>query len=295
MPWQQLTFNITSKNADACANLLSELGALSVSLQDAADEEIFQLNPEDEPLWQQVQIKALFEADVELPPIIQELTQQFQINPDHLITEHIAEQDWVRLTQEQFKAQCYANHLWVIPKHLATEFNHATQIIIDPGLAFGTGTHPTTALCLTWLAKNDVKNKVVVDYGCGSGILSLAALALGAKEVYAIDHDEQALQATKNNLALNNFDINTLKIVSPDNTPDIKADIVIANILAKPLIELKNELLSLIKPNAHLVLSGLLISDKEKIMQHYQSEVKLLNTEQLNNWLRLDFRFCRNF
>ncbi|MCB1828048.1 MAG: 50S ribosomal protein L11 methyltransferase, partial [Coxiellaceae bacterium] len=278
-------------HAELLSETLTELGALSVSFQDAEDEPIFQIQPGETPLWKKTKVDALFEEGTSIETIIDALKAE---NPDFLqldfYSEKIEDQDWVRITQQQFHPKQYGRNLWICPAWEETNDLTGTIVKIDPGLAFGTGTHPTTSLCLDWLANNPPKNKTVIDYGCGSGILSLAALALGANIVYAVDHDPQAVISTENNAKLNAFyDPNLLKISLPESCKAERADLVIANILANPLIELAPLLIGFLNPNAELVLSGLLENEVERVADAYES-LTPISTTIVDGWARMVFQ-----
>lgn len=279
----------SSADAERISQAFEDCEALSVSFEDAEDNPIFQIHPDETPLWSLTKISGLFSENSDANEIITAMQQQLEIENAHFQSEIVPDQDWVRLTQQQFPPKFYGDKLCICPSfHSVENFSGAT-VKIDPGLAFGTGTHPTTSLCLEWLAENDIKNKIVVDYGCGSGILALAALALGAKKVYATDHDPQAILATENNAKLNSFaNAESLVIVTPENMPKIKADIVIANILAHPLIELSNTISNLVKNEGKLILSGLLTNETDKVYQAYQKQFSLTHTAKLEEWARLD-------
>lgn len=291
MSYIQISIITNPEEAELFADALHELEALSVTLEDAKDEAIFQLEPAASPLWSSVHVKALFEDSVSPRLVIGDLKNLLQRkDPINYRIEKIADQDWVRLTQQHFKPQCYADHLWICPNWYDQPLS-GTVVRIDPGLAFGTGTHPTTNLCLDWLAYHPPVGQTVIDYGCGSGILALAAVALGAKRVYALDHDEQAIIATNNNAELND-------IVTPDNfsscypeqLPSLQADVVIANILANPLVTLAPTLSKLCKTGGQLVLSGILEHEIQHVAQAYLQDFELLNVDTREQWVRMNFR-----
>lgn len=291
MPFIKLSITTTPEHADTLSESLTELGALSVSFQDAEDEPLFQIEPGETPLWKKTKVESLFENDTAIETIIDALKSE---NPDftHLdfYAEKIEDQDWVRITQQQFHPQQYGKDLWVCPAWDETKDLNGTVVKIDPGLAFGTGTHPTTALCLAWLADHPPKNSTVIDYGCGSGILSLAVLALGATTVWAVDHDEQAVMSTENNAKLNDFyDPKKLIISLPEDCSAEKADLVIANILANPLIKLAPLLINFLKPKATLVLSGILEKEVDLVTAAY-SQLTWIDTKIEDEWARLVFQ-----
>lgn len=290
MPYIEISIITTPEEAEVFADGLQELEALSVTFVDAKDSDLFQLVPNETPLWEQVKVKALFDDIISPRTVISNLkTQLGRKDPINYRIEKIADADWVRLTQQHFKPQCYANNLWICPSWYEEPLD-GRVVRIDPGLAFGTGTHPTTHLCLDWLAHNPPLNKTVIDYGCGSGILALAAATLGATHVYATDHDEQALIATHNNAELNHhIGEHNLSACYPQNMPEIKADIVIANILANPLIELAPTLLNLLKPTGQLILSGILEHEIATVCAAYKNHLTLLDTNTQEQWARIVF------
>lgn len=290
MAWQKLIITTPTELANALADwLMMETPALSVTLEDAKDNPVFAIEVNEQPLWEQVSVCALFETTIDLTPIILALKIQFEDKITYK-TEILEDEDWVRKTQQQFQPQCHGKDLWICPTFHDHSILSGSVIRIDPGLAFGTGTHPTTALCLEWLANHPPKGQIVVDYGCGSGILALAALALGAKTVYAIDHDPQAIEATQNNARLNDFVTADNLIISLDSKlPEIKAQTVLANILANPLITLVPTLIKLLDTPGNLVLSGILASEEQLIIAAYQPPIQLMHIEQQQEWLRLDF------
>lgn len=283
--WHQLALLCEADTAEQIANVLQGIEALSVTMADAKDQPLFQLQPNDHPLWQDTQVTALFDSadDAEHAKLI---VQSFFEKSLPCQIEIIEEQDWVRQTQQNFPSQAFGGcdkPLWVIPSWDANGEYAEPKIIIDPGLAFGTGTHPTTALCLTWLAEHNIHSFDVIDYGCGSGILSLGALAVGAQKVTAVDHDEQALEATQNNLALNSFNPQQITICDTSSCPSAKADLVIANILANPLMQLSQTLTDLTKSNGQLLLSGILSEEIDSVLKYYPS-FAVTNTYQQEGW-----------
>lgn len=285
MAFQQITITVDQPAVDSLVDFFNEHEALSVVLQDAADHAIFQEAPEETPLWPQTKIQALFSLETNLDPLLLTLKCDF---PDIKIAiETISDQNWVATSRDHFQPQHYADRLWILPSWYDDKEYSGTLVKLDPGLAFGTGTHPTTALCLEWLAQHPPKNLSVIDYGCGSGILALAALALGASHVTAIDHDPQALTATKNNATLNSFvNKKNLELYLPEKTPTITADVVIANILANPIISLANILKNLLAPQGKLILSGFFNIDVPRIQKIFP-EFKTESVETKEQWARL--------
>lgn len=286
--WLQLHIASNAEQADQLSDYLcNELGALAVTLNPADETPKFQLQPGDMPLWDQLIIVVLFEPETDPDHIMAQLPDCQLIHQEILI-----EKNWVHETQKNFPAKCFADKLWVLP---SWDENHYPdpKIRIDPGLAFGTGNHPTTSLCLQWLADNPPTDLTVIDYGCGSGILSLAACTLGAKTVYAVDHDEQAVLATKQNAKLNTNIQQQLHVGSDAILPpNLQAELIIANILAESLLMLYPILLQHCRLNGTLVLSGLLESDYDKIIQCYQRSFSLIDKQLANEWLRLVFKLA---
>lgn len=267
--WQKLTIRAPS-NSELIAELLDEAGALAVTFEAANTEEIFEPKPGTTPLWEETQVIGLFEQQVDLPQIVVSIEEAAQPHtPLDYSIESIADQDWQKVCMDAFEPLCIADKLWINPSwHKAPEDNKPI-VSLDPGLAFGTGAHPTTALCLEWLASNISNENKVIDYGSGSGILAIAALKLGAKECWAVDNDPQALEATIENARRNGIFENQLHAVSPEDLPPIQADVLIANILANPLISLAPVLEKLVKPGGKIVLSGILESQALSVMNAY--------------------------
>lgn len=286
MSWQQLTFSTTAQAAEQLNELLLETEALAVTLQDAADEPIFEPALGTTPLWGQTELVALFSVEEDLQQIIRQLQAVFGQLPPYQIS-RVAEQNWERAWMDEFKPMQFGQHLWICPSWCEPVDPSAVNLLLDPGLAFGTGTHPTTRLCLEWLDANPPMDSQVIDYGCGSGVLALAALKLGAKITYAIDNDPQALLATEDNTKRNQINPLQLKTLSPEQTIAAAADLLLANILAQPLIELAEKFASLIKPQGTIVLSGILQEQADKVSQAYQPWFTLQKATQLDEWVRL--------
>ncbi|MGL5290539.1 MAG: 50S ribosomal protein L11 methyltransferase, partial [Vibrionaceae bacterium] len=260
MPWIQLKVNATQAGAEQIGDLLFEQGgALTITFLDAQDTPIFEPLPGETRLWGETDVVALFEADVDLAPVIALLKKSTLLSADFAYKiEQVEDKDWQRAWMDNFKPMRFGKRLWVCPSWCEVPDPSAVNIMLDPGLAFGTGTHPTTSLCLQWLDSLDLKDKIVVDFGCGSGILSLAALLLGAKQVIGIDIDPQALQASKDNAQRNQVD-DRLQLYLPKDQPDnLKADVVVANILAQPLRELAPIIKSFLAKGGQLAMSGVL-------------------------------------
>lgn len=285
--WYQLTILHCDKdNVDPVTDYLEEAGALSITVLDKNDEPMLEPTIGTAPVWRENVLQALFDKAEQAQDVLNNLSSQYTWIKGSI--EKIEDQDWQRASMDLFQPQQFANKLWICPSWHTLPEPNAPHVILDPGLAFGTGTHPTTALCLTWLAQHPPHDLQIVDYGCGSGILALAALALGAKHVQALDLDDQALQATSNNAALNQITLEKLHITYPHQTTPHN-DLVIANILLGPLLSLKDQFTSLLKPNGQLVLSGLLAEQADDLIAHYASDFTLQEKQICEEWILLSF------
>ena len=271
---------------DNLSDLLELCGALSVTMTDQFDDPILEPEPGTVPLWPHVVMQALYAPDIDVTSIIDLITDQYPTA--QCSVETVVEQEWERTCLDEFKPQCFGKRLWICPSWHTPPNPEAVNLILDPGLAFGTGSHATTALCLTWLEQAKLSNKTVIDYGCGSGILSVAALKLGARHAYAVDIDEQALTATISNAAINHIPEKNITIGYPNelHTP---VDLIIANILLTPLLDLKHSFYNLLNPHGLLTLSGVLANQAPLLEQAYQPHFSLVSTEIDNDWALLAF------
>jgi ribosomal protein L11 methyltransferase len=265
---------------------LENTPALSVTLTDKHDDPILEPELGTTPLWPNVVVQALFAEEDEARDTVLFLSEAFP-KLDYVISE-LVEQDWERVCMADFKPQQFGQRLWICPSWLAPPEKDAVNLILDPGLAFGTGTHPTTSLCLTWLEQADLQNKTIIDFGCGSGILALAALKLGAQHAEAVDIDEQALIATKNNAITNDISEDKLSIGFP-NTLKTPVDLVIANILLTPLLTLKATFRALLNENGMLVVSGLLKEQAIDIIECYGNDFNHVTTMIQGDWALVVF------
>lgn len=288
MSWKEVAFEVPADQVEAGSQLLETLGALAVSLYDAEDQPIFEPPPSDEMhLWDKTVLVGLLDKDHDLKSLEKALKQQFPNT--HIKHKTLEEQNWVALCQSNFPAKQFGK-LWVCPSwsDKPTDPN-AAVVELDPGMAFGTGTHPTTFLCLEWIGQQDWTGKTLVDYGCGSGILGLGALALGADKVFAVDHDPQALLSTEENRQRNHLEASQLSTHLPGDAAldSLQVDGLFANILSGPLLELKDEFIRLLAPSGELVLSGLLASQKEALLEHYQDEFEFHHVSEREDWICL--------
>ena len=267
MPWIQLRLSANEENAEKFSDWLSASGSQAVTFIDAQDTPIYEPLPGDEVIyWSNTVVMGLYDASHNMDKVISYLQG---IHPDKMAMryklEPLEDKDWEREWMDNFHPMKFGQRLWICPSWRDVPDPTAVNVMLDPGLAFGTGTHPTTALCLTWLDSLDLQGKTVVDFGCGSGILSLAALKLGAKKVIGIDIDPQALQASLANAQRNKVD-DRLALYLPKDQPSLKADVVVANILAGPLRELAPTIIDFLDEKAVLALSGVL-EDQAKALQ----------------------------
>ncbi|HVV68019.1 MAG TPA: 50S ribosomal protein L11 methyltransferase [Gammaproteobacteria bacterium] len=292
MPWQKLTLYLPSHLIEPVDDLLNETGALSVTLESAQEEELFEPPLGTTPLWQQTCIKSLFTPDVDISQVLIQVSQAiapYQLA--HHSLETLPDQDWQKVCTDSFQAICFADKLWVYPSWSEPPATDKPSMILDPGLAFGTGSHPTTALCLKWLAQHIQPGQQVIDYGCGSGILAIAALKLGASQVWAVDNDPQAIEATLENAHRNGINLTQLHTLLATTTPPTIAkgcaDVLIANILANPLISLAAFLENKVKSGGHIVLSGILSNQAEAVKQAYAPWFKFSPPEIEEDWVRL--------
>jgi len=288
MAWQQISVITDEDSAPKLADFFDSLGAVSVTYMDAEDEPVYEPAIGETKIWSNTQVIALYELDAEPELIKSKVCQQFANAPlEQWLIEDVEDQAWERAWMEYYHPMKFADKLWVCPTGQEQHEPGTVCLILDPGLAFGTGTHPTTALCLEWLASHDLTGKTVIDYGCGSGILAVAAVLLGAKEAHAVDIDPQAITATQDN-AIKNSVQNKIRCYLPEQFSAFEADIVLANILAKPLIEMSTQISSLVAQGGDLVLSGILEEQAESVMSAYQPFISMAEPVQQEDWIRLE-------
>ena len=292
MPWQEITFVLDAAQAEVYEDALLAAGALSVTLRDAEDQPILEPAPETTPLWDSVLLTAMFDADTAIDGIVETLRDSLQT--DQLASYRVGtleDREWRLTWKEHFRPMLFGERLWICPSgYERPSQDDAVIIDLDPGLAFGTGSHPTTALCLQWLDANPIENKTVIDYGCGSGILAIAAARLRARKVIAVDNDMQALQATMDNARLNGVD-SIVTAYPPESIPisirELKADILLANILLEPLLDLAPAFAGLIRTGADLVMSGILQTQEEELLAAYTNDFRFDACGQQEEWVRL--------
>lgn len=288
MPWLQLSLEAGALDLERLSQFFETQGALSITFQDAADQSLFEPKPGETPLWQATRIIALFGADIDTDRLCLALNAAFGKDAaDRLLVEKLADRDWERAWLDDFRPMRFGERLWVCPAGMRPSADDAVIIDLDPGLAFGTGTHPTTALCLEWLDRHPPVGREVLDYGCGSGVLGIAALKLGAAGVMATDIDPQALWASRENAARNGVE-DRLQTVLPDALPaDYRAGVLLANILANPLMALAGTLAGRVTQGAELVLSGILAEQAEQVAAAYAPWFRLEKPVRRDGWVCL--------
>jgi ribosomal protein L11 methyltransferase len=286
--WLQLVFDSERAQAPLLEDALLELGALSVTLQDNADEPVFEPGVGETPLWRQTRVLALFEDGTDAAAVIAALGDHLPELPAWR-AERVEDQAWERAWMDDFQPQRFGQRLWVCPSWCEPPDPTGVILALDPGLAFGTGTHPTTALCLEWLDGQPLADRTVIDYGCGSGILAIAALLLGARTAVAVDNDPQALLATRDNAERNGIAPERLLTCLPEQLPaELSADVVVANILAGPLRELAPTLAGLCAAGGRLALSGILAEQAAAVADAYRPWFAIAAPATRAEWVRLD-------
>lgn len=289
MPWIQLILPIDQAQHSQAEDALMNAGALSITLKDAEDNPVLEPLPGETPLWDKIILTGLFEADINTEQLQSHIRQQLG-DDIALRIEALEDKDWIRAWMDDYKPMQFGERLWVCPKHLPPPNPDAINLMLDPGLAFGTGTHPTTALCLQWLDEHPPKNKSVLDFGCGSGVLAIAALLLGANNCDATDIDPQALLASVDNAIANDVN-NKLHVMLPDDIPaqqrHTQYDVVLANILAGPLTELAPSLADYTRSGGDIILSGILESQADDVLLAYAPWFDLQTPQIQDEWVRI--------
>ena len=287
MAWLQLRIETTPKKAEQIGNIMSTNGAQAVTFLDAKDSPQYEPKPGEIMLWPETIVVGLFDASDDMPQIIKNLGKARVLGANFKYRlEPLEDKDWEREWMDNFHPMPFGERLWICPSWRDVPDPDAVNVMLDPGLAFGTGTHETTALCLRWLDKQDLRGKIVIDFGCGSGILGIAALKLGAARVIGIDIDPQALQASQANADRNGVG-EQIELYLPDAAPDIQGDYVLANILAATLRDLKPIIDSYCKLNGKLVMSGILDEQVSSITDLYQATYQLEDVAIDGDWARV--------
>lgn len=296
MPWLELALTLRAEQQPRVEEALEDLGALSITLRDAdaetPDEQaIFEPGVGELPLWPTLTLDALFDAGADRRGLVEALGELLPwLEPDQLAFREVADQDWERAWMDQFKPMPFGRRLWIYPWNIEPPADDGLVVVrLDPGLAFGSGTHPTTALCLEWLDGLDLAGKHVTDYGCGSGILAIAALKLGAMHAVGVDNDPQALLASHDNAQRNGV-AERLAVFLPGEEPATLADVFVANILAGPLGQLAPTFAAACKPGAPFAISGILAGQQDELLARYGEWFDALRADTRDDWVRISGR-----
>jgi ribosomal protein L11 methyltransferase len=289
MRWLQVRFEVTRDAVNLLETLLETLGAVSVILDDAADQPLLEPLPGETPIWDQVIVTGLFEEDAD--PVMIENFVKAQAPTVRAFHDYLEQQVWERAWMDHYEPIACGERLWIVPEWLEPPEPNAVNLMLDPGLAFGTGNHASTFLCMQWLDGEDLNGKIVIDFGCGSGILGIAALLLGAKQVYSTDIDPQAILATRQNAEINGV-ADRLWVGLPEafdeQLPDLQADVIVANILAAPLAALAPEFARRAHAGTRIALAGLISEQVDGLKDRYAPwfDLNELATRE-ENWCRL--------
>ncbi len=288
MPWLQLILESDAQHAEHYADILSELEASAVTMQDAADQPLYEPPPGATPVWERTHVVALYPAEADIDAVVATLGERLAPEPlpDYRVTP-LEDKDWTRAWMDAFEPMRFGERLWIVPSWHQAPDPQGVNILLDPGLAFGTGTHPTTRLCLGWLDAHPPTGQTVIDYGCGSGILAIAAALLGAATVHGVDNDPQALLASRDN-AERNAVSEQLEVYLPDAFPPIEAELLLANILAGPLVSLAPKLAGHVSAGGHIVLSGILPEQAQEVREAYLPWFVMAEPVEDDGWIRLE-------
>lgn len=292
MGWLELSIEVEQRSLSRVEAALEDLEAASITLLDAEDHPILEPGPGETPLWPQVTVRALFHDHVDRIGLFDALQIMVPwLTPEKITARGVADEDWTRVWMDTFQPMQFGRRTWIYPSTMEPPADLAADTAIvrlDPGLAFGTGTHPTTALCLAWLDQLDLRGKTVLDFGCGSGILAIAALKLGAARAIGIDNDPQAIIASRDNAERNGV-IEHLDLYLPDDVPaGLSADVVVANILAGALIALQPTITAHCRNGSPLALSGILANQADEVAAAYRADFADLAITPQEDWVRID-------
>jgi ribosomal protein L11 methyltransferase len=287
MSWLELSVRVSRQNAPLVESLLQNEPVLALTLTDDADDPVLEPGVGETPLWPSVCVTALFSGDTTVEPLTRLLSLLPGVDrPQQVNFRKFEDQQWERVWMDRFKPMRFGSDLWIVPGDAQIPASALYALRLDPGLAFGTGTHPTTHLCLEWMDGHDFNSQRVVDYGCGSGVLGITAAIKGAETVICVDNDPQALTATTDNAQRNDVQ-NKVEVRSPEQFNPLQADVVLANILAGPLVELAPRLSATLRPGGSLVLSGILEAQAEEVGNAYATDFPGLEKMVLDGWVLL--------
>ena len=289
MPWLQIRVQSTPEQVPELEDLLLGCGAMVVTFEDVNDDPVYEPELNTTPLWNNTRVTGLFEADADIEqirPLIDEKAAELKTDLATKI-EILEDKDWEREWMDSYHPIQFGKRLWVCPSWRETPEPDAVNLMLDPGLAFGTGTQPTTALCLEWLDSIDCQDKNIIDYGCGSGILGIAGLLLGAKNMVGIDIDPQAVQATQDNAERNKIDASRIEVKLPPYDSELQADVVVANILAGPLAQLADTISALVATGGQLALSGILSNQAQEVIDAYSPWFTIESVVEKDDWVRI--------
>ncbi len=287
MAWLEIRFQGIATDLDETEHLLNSLGAQAVSIYDAGDQPLLEPLPGELPLWDDLKIKALFDQNTEIKNLTQTIARELNISQESIEHEHIADQNWETAWMEDFEPMQFGKRLWICPSWLEPPVHDAVNLMLDPGLAFGSGTHATTTLCLEFLDRHPPVDKQVLDYGCGSGILSLAASLLGATHVTGVDIDPQAIIAANENARKNNIDNALFNFYPVEELSAMQSDLLMANILSDTLISLAHQLTQLVKTGGTIILSGILEYQTDEIINTYSNWFEINEVTNQEDWVMI--------
>jgi ribosomal protein L11 methyltransferase len=286
MSWIEITLPTSAETAETAGEAMEAAGAAAVTFGDEADEPLYEPEPGTTPMWRRTRVVGLFPADVDRDAVLAELGRAHPLPADTTIRK-VVDREWTRAWMDHFRPMRFGERLWICPTDHPAPETDGLIIRLDPGLAFGSGTHPTTRLCLEWLDANPPTHQRVIDYGCGSGILAVAAALLGARSVLGVDHDNQAIQATRANAELNGVG-SAIDACRNEDEGDPHGTCVLANILAGPLRELAPHLAGMVEPGGRIALSGILEEQAADVAESYAPWFDLNPPTVLDGWVRLD-------
>jgi len=289
MSYLELSFDLNAQSPDAAEAACFQTGALAVTFSDASDDPVLEPKPGEIRLWRRTRMQALFDARMADPSLISALADAVGIAPEQVGARAVADRVWEREWLQDFHSMRFGRRLWICPRHESVADTGAVVVRLDPGLAFGTGTHQTTAMCLEWLDGTDLRDCQVADYGCGSGVLAIAALKLGAKRAFAYDIDPQALLATGENASDNHVADRLTVCSSAQQIPD-HCDVLLSNILAETLIQERRQLAPHLKSGGHWLLSGILVPQEEEVVTAFRQYCDMTRFAMRDEWVALSGR-----